>query len=356
MHKSSLSWQLLIVACLLVLSIPVIAAPTKYAFSGYVQARATDTFSNPAGATAVSTFQVRRAYAYLRASVDEHITGTLLLATVPDAHIEHAYVEYAAKPMMYRAGLVPVPFGYEAPISSSRLVTLERSQITTDLFTKNAGGQLYFMDRGAFVYYLPGKGINVSAAVVDGLPVNNGITTTASATNDNNENKPVVARVGYYIPGGEIGLSAFNGNRVTTLATTTLTAPVGGGTVTSTAVPAASTYLNAYALDLETQRGPLSLLAEAVKAKEGAVSKSGGYVTVAYRAKGSASQPYLRYDIMDANTDTPNNSFSRITAGYAYFLTPTTKLSGEYEMIDADTGFAPAQPASRATAQMMVIF
>ncbi|HOF86695.1 MAG TPA: hypothetical protein PLZ36_01150 [Armatimonadota bacterium] len=334
MTRVSLAVWLLASLCL---SLASPAAPTKWMVTGYVQGRVTDTLDETP--QTASTFQIRRAYMYVRGAVDEHITGTLLLAMQPTVRAEHAYAEYAAKPYMVRLGLVPLPLGYEIPLTSSRLVTLERSQIVTDLVVKNGGQDIYFFDRGIFLYYLPAKGLNVSAALINGQPVENSSGAEGLFTNDRNDGKPIVARVGYSIPGGEVGVSYYGGNRRV-----------------RTAASDGSQRLTLYAFDLATNRGPFTIIAEAMAGTDGGIEKEGGYLTVAYRKEGSASQPYLRFDIEDQDTAAPNTNYKRLTAGYAYYLNPAAKVSLEYESIDAGAAFAPAQPNSRLTGQYQIIF
>jgi hypothetical protein len=335
-RTSLVGWLMLATFCLALASV---AAP-KFMVTGYVQGRAGDRIGSQ-GSPAVSTFELRRAYMYVRASVDEHVTGALLLAMQPTTRVEHAYAEYAAKPHMVRLGLVPLPIGYEIPLSSSRLVTLERSQIVSDLIVKSAGAEIYFFDRGLFYYYGTGKGINVAVAAVNGRPVENAGANEGTLTKDNNDGKPIVGRVGYSLKGGEVGASIYTGTRT-----------VGG----------ANSKLTLYAADLALNRAPFTLIAEAMKAKDGGVDKNGGYVTVAYRPADWNLQPYARVDVEDANADTPNNSYSRLTLGTAYFLNPTSKVSLEYETIDAGANFAGGaaanggQPNGRLTGQFQVIF
>lgn len=330
----------LLMLATLCLALVSVAAPTKFMVTGYVQGRADDRIGSQ-GSPAASTFEIRRAYMYVRGTVDEHITGTLLLAMQPTVRVEHAYGEYASKPHMVRLGLVPLPLGYEIPLSSSRLITLERSQIVTDLIVKNKGTELFFFDRGLFYYYAPGKGINVSVAVVNGQPVENASGNEGMFTKDNNEGKPVLGRVGYTLKNGEVGVSYYNGTRN---------------------VAAANSKLTLYAADLQLNRAPFTVLAEVMKAKDGGIEKNGGYVTVAYRPAKWNLQPYARMDVEDANTNTPNTSFARLTAGAAYFLNPTSKVSLEYESINAGANFAGAaapngnQPHGRLTGQFQVIF
>jgi phosphate-selective porin len=87
--------------------------------------------------------------------------------------------------------------------------------------------------------------------------------------------------------------------------------------------------------DLEATAGQFQIISEALLGKNGDVDAKGGYVTVAYTQ--GKTQPYVRYDVYDPNTDTANNSFERWTGGVGYYVTPNAKLSLEYEAINDDT-------------------
>jgi len=295
------------------------AAPAKISWVGYVQGRYDKGIT-----TGVDSFQAKRYGVWLRIMQTEKVGATVFAANDANGKIElqHAYANYINGTLETRAGLSPVPFGYENPITSCKLITLERSLVSGNLIGPNA------LDRGVFLYYTPGNGLNASVALINGVPYN------IVGTNDNNKEKNPVARIGYSIKGGEIGVSMI------------------GGTIAGN--PAVGPTKDALGIDIETVQGPFTIVAEAIQGEIGTplVDANGGYLTVAYKAN-ALNQPYLRLETFDPNTDVDDNEIQRYTLGYSYFLSPTGKLSAEYQIIDDET---VGNPANGYGLQYQVIF
>lgn len=349
-----------------VLSLPSWSAPMKVMVGGYIQPRFTDTFGHPNGG-ATSTFLALRPSVLIRATDDEHIFAQLFVqgkGNEDTFQIQHAFVDYFDKAYRARLGLSAIPFGYENPVTSSKLITTERSQASNELI----GG--FALDRGLFGYYLPGKEFNFSLGVINGQPV--------SVTRDNTETKNFVGRVGYTIPGGEVGVSAYVGKGLPYFAL-----PV-GYTFPGVTNPANQTITfdetNRFGFDLQTKQGPFTILAEIISAQQeltvteigiepADTTKSadqvvifsetatenpiGGYLTVAYRVPDTASEPYVRYDLLQRDIPGLSSDFNRITLGYIHWLSPTAKVQAEYEKIDDDLN---AGLDGRATLQYQVVF
>lgn len=302
-------WSVLLtVLVLLVASLPALSAPVKFFTTGYVQGRYSDLLGTSAAAASnPGTFNIQRAYFVVDATVDDNVGAVLVAAHVTNgARLEHAYARYVTKPFQFRLGLSPLPFGYEAPLTSCKLVTLERSKVVDNLFISAEGipGSLYILDRGAMAYYLPGKGFNAEASVSNG----NGILTSADANNA----KVFTGRIGHYLPGGDMGVSLYTGKR---------------------SAGAAIVSVRVLGLDVETKTGPYTIIGEVLTGKDNGIEKDGGYVTVAYRKNGSVSEPYLRYDIFDPNKNVASDNYKRVTAGYSYYLNPNSKLTLELQRI-----------------------
>ena len=239
----------LALAALFTVALPAMSAPVKYFFTGYVQGRFSETFGEVGvGSAAVEvpdTFEIRRAYIMLKATVDEHIGATVLVNAfntnrLPtgevvgnDLNLLEAYGEYTAKPFSGRLGLSRIPFGYEVPLSSASLITLERSLILQDLVFPFA------FDRGIFGYYQQPQGLGVALAVTNGRTVNAAI--------DNNDRKNVIGRISYALKNnGTIGLSRYQGDNPNTGAT-----------------------LDVNDLDIVYNFGPLLVLSELVNGQNG---------------------------------------------------------------------------------------
>lgn len=340
MHaKSIATWPLLLaIAAVLISALPSQSAPTKWMISGYVQGRYTQTIGeegNPPLAFPTETFNVNRAYINMHAAIDDHIGANIMIGGVPKAVVYEAYGEYIANPFQARLGLSRVPYGYEVPLSSARLITTERAQVSQKLVAP------YTFDRGIFGYYLPGKGFNVSLGVTNGRPTD--LTTVAPANQvENNTKKTFIGRLGAYVLNGQLGVSLYTGANPGVL-------------------NAPERNLNVWDVDFETTQGPFTLISEYQQGTSGAdvgatsiVTKPrGGYATLAYQHTNSPSQPYLRYDAYDPNRDAVNDYFQRWTAGYNYYLNPASKITGEYESISDKL-----QPElkGRFTAQYQVMF
>lgn len=299
---------------LAVLALPALAAPAIFAFNGYVQGR----FSETIGAPTPDSFEAKRAYVALRATIDPNYSAYLLVSGFNTVSVLEAYAEYTDAPFSARLGLSRVPFGYEIPLSSSRLITLERSEVIQDLVYP------YTFDRGVFAYYQPKSGFTGALALTNGEPV--------GIPRDDEENKTLIARLGHAIPGGQLGASIYNGREP-------------GAGVTAD--------LELVGVDAQWASGPFTVLSEYVTGSRGTADPNGGYLTVAYRQADSRLQPYLRYDSYDRDSNLPNRDFTRYTTGVNYFPNPATRLTLEYETFDDDLN---AALEGRITAQAQVSF
>ena len=329
-------------ACLALalMSLPVLAAPMTWTLGGYVQARFIDALGPVADTTSPSTFRDPRVALLVRANDNQHVLLQVFVASVGSTNagttgpntpnssstfqIQHAFAEYYDGNYHARLGLSPVPFGYENPITASMLVTTERSQASNALFGNPGDKGNISLDKGLYLYYLPVKGFNASFGVVNG--------EAADTANDSNATKNIVARLGYALPGGQMGISTYNG-------TSSATAPSGS--------------LDRSGFDIETTVGHVLFIGEYFDAETAGVRAQGGYLTAAYH--GIAKQePYLRLDYFAPNiSSTTPDTFHRATVGYSYYLNPTSKAQLEYEAIKDN--LTPALHG-RVTGQYQIIF
>ena len=359
---------LLALTLLILATVLVIAMPTDWMVAGYVQGRFTQdsgpltvytpgTLPQPLQAgmftTPDNTFNVRRAYLVVHAKVDEHVgaqittcldwgTGPYLIGTgglgvtqhclnAPNTTVRpmilEAYGEYIYDDYQVRLGESHIPFGYEVPLSSSKLITTERSQVMeTQLFP-------FAFDRGLFAYYLPSKYFNVSAAVVNGVPLDDANTFFDSV---NTDKKNAMGRIGVLIPGGTVGVSYYDGHN-----------PY-----------APSLNFQYLGVDVEDKYGPFTVIAEGLRGNDGGGTNvnvydfptagnlpngtatipdtrpEGAYVTLAFQKPHSAAQPYFRYDIYTPDRESTDCYFHRDTVGVNYFLNPTSKVQLEYQAIN----------------------
>lgn len=322
----------LLIAVLIVMALSTVSAlaiPTQWMVTGYVQGRYTDTLGDPGNLTEPANFfDAKRAFILVHAQLDKHVGAQMMIAgyyPVAGAEagttlqqqgpiIQEAYAEYVSNCFKGAIGLVRIPFGYETPLSSSKLITTERSDVIQTLFYP------YGFDRGVFAYYLPSKGVNASFGVTNGEPqVDSGTTTTK---------KNSMGRLGFIIPTGQVGVSYYIGH--------------------NPAINLDADMYNFIAADVESTCGPILVISEWVKGTYGFsattnhINTSGGYVTLAYQcATTSPWQFYYRYDNFDPDTgnnlvvdpDANSDAFHRDTVGINYFLNPTSKLQLEYQAI-----------------------
>lgn len=311
---------------------PITTNGSQVSFSGYVQPRLTITNGETgAGPSDVPTnFDTKRVYLIFGARLDPRVSGRVILTGVPQFGVLEAFGSYTFSPTTEaRAGIVGIPYGYEAGLSSSRLITTERSRAIQDKVYRE-----WSFDRGALVNYTPrGQAVGVSAGLVNGTPMVAGVPGGAA---DANDTKNFVGRASYPVRGGSVGVSLYDGK-----------------------TPGNAT-LNRYGVDLRTtvvgDRCTRTIIGEALVAKDGATKSNGAYLTLARQARGSNVQPYVRFDVYDPNTAAGNDYYTRWTLGANRFLSrvnPLTKFQLEYEIIDDS---ADPRLDSRITAQYQVGF
>lgn len=290
----------LLVSGLLAASLMAIAAPVKVETAGYVQGR----YESAPGAAGKQLNMTRALVASrIFATAD---TGIYLVAcntyNKNAVELQYAYAFLIDGEMEYRAGMSTIPFGYENPSSASRLITLERSKISSVLFNNTNTGGNAALDRGVFVNYTPKEGIGVQGAIINGTPYSNAA--------DANSNKNVMVRAFKPIAGGELGATVY----------------VGKSEVGS--------LMNRAGVDMTTIRGNYTIVGE-VMAGKGAVttgantSAYGGYVSVSRREQGSDIAPYARLELTDTDANVDGKLYKAATLGVAYFVGPSAKISGQ---------------------------
>lgn len=210
---------------------------------------------------------------------------------------QHAFAEYQMNPYFIRLGLSPIPFGYENPITSCKLITMERSEVSRVLIGRKA------LDKGLFAYYMPASSFNLSAGVVNGEDYN--------VASDSNNKKNIVACFGYKLPMfGDLGASLITGQ--------------------NSGFPAGLCYIR-YGVDAEGKILGATVVAEYIWGKDVSAQSKGGYATAAYMLPGTKFEPYARYDAFNPASGL---DFKRGTFGLGYYVNPSSKISAEYQSID----------------------
>jgi len=341
-------WPLLLAFVVVLLSaLPAMSAPTVFLINGYIQGRYTQTVGEEStNLFTTENFDAKRSYVWIHAGVDQHIGAVLMVGgtvtqpgmTKSDVEVQEAYAEYVNKAYQGRLGLSRIPFGYEVPLSSAKLITTERSWALTKLVYPQA------FERGAYGYYLPKTGLNVSLGVTNG--------EAANVTFNPTTHKNALGRVGYTLASGQqFGVSFYTGHNPYPVVTD------------ATGKTLNIEKLNLIALDAEVPVGPFTIISEYVQGTQGEAKIAGnvvdnakprgGYLTLAYQKDKSPYQPYARYDFFQPDKNIEAIDVQRATAGINYLLTPGSKVTLEYELIRDDQ-----QPNldGRGTVQYQVAF
>ncbi|MDH4197404.1 MAG: OprO/OprP family phosphate-selective porin [Candidatus Aminicenantes bacterium] len=259
---------------------------------------------------AVDSFSVRRARFTLsgailknmryRATVDMAKTPTLL-----DALVE---VDALAG-LSVRAGQFLVPFSLESLTSVSDLDTINRSQVVNTLSPgRDIGTQ--GRDVGAAAFGLASI-IEYTIGVVNGSGINRA---------DENDQKDLAGRVlARPLSGLTVGVSFYRGDQRAAAAETSIAR-------------------NREGLELAFGRGPASLKAEYIHAKDGEASRSGWYLQGAWFVLENKVQAVVKVDSLDYDRVLVGDRKDVYTAGFTWFIAGRTKLQVNFESHRPESG------------------
>ncbi|HEX2950103.1 MAG TPA: porin [Armatimonadota bacterium] len=320
------------VTLFLITAIPLSAYPLLV--SGHLQTRfvSTDYDEVENDHSTNSSFTVPRACIAVSKRLNRQIGVSALLHAVPNPHLMEAYAMYTTDVAEARFGLSRIPFGYEAPLSSAKLITLERSEVTRRLI------EPFAYDRGAYLTYRPDGPWSIAAGIVNG--------STAQTSTDPDERKNVTAHIQYTRDTLNVGASAYAG---------TLPTDTDACCEQETDKPAGPPE-NAwrYGADAELIYGRLTAIGEVLIGDTGGITARGGYLTVAYHTPNNRYLPYCRVEQYDPNTAIDGDRFRRVTLGCRRYLSsPSARVSIEYAL--TDNRLHPKQNDS-LTGQYEIIF
>jgi|GEM_PF-2427918 len=244
-----------------------------------------------------STFQIRRANVTIKGNLDEHLRALVTINCSAEPYLNEAYAEYTRLSWQARLGLVRLPFGYEMPLSSAKVIPLERAKVITSLFSSKRD-----YDRGLFVYHT-GDTRQIAVAVTNGANVG----TTA----DIDANKAIAARVSQQVGAVNIGISGYTGTYAAT-----------------------GKRMSRLGTDLQLPLASWLLLAEAIAGRDGDTDGGGGYLLLCYQQSGCPMQYYGRYDLYDPNNDAEDDRYCCVAIGANRYSTAAVKITLEYDIID----------------------
>lgn len=98
-------------------------------------------------------------------------------------------------------------------------------------------------------------------------------------------------------------------------------------------------------LSYKTQQ--VTLAGEFVSTKDAAVTGSILSAFGVYKFTGSKAAAIARVDVVDPDTDTPDNQQTRVIAGVSYQVQPNFRVLGDVDLLSFEGGSTPAQDANR---------
>jgi hypothetical protein len=308
-------------------TISQVAQLRRLLFSGYVQARYESFENSEEGTGTVDRFTVRRVRLVATARPSNNIGARVQADFVSSAGnppgsvaasttvaLRDAWIDWypagdpAAGPT-FTIGQMKWPFGFEVTQSSSVRETPERARWSTTLFPGER-------DRGAKVVWITGRPWFFEVGGYNGTGLN---------TNDNNNEKDVVARIrrsfGQTL---DVGVSGYWGMTFIPGVAATPTAP---------AVPAREFVKNRYGADFQLYLPNWKFQAEYVQARD-LGRDPWGWDAQIVRSLGSKTQLVAKYDEYDEDNDAPNRpgKQSAWNLGLIRYLDPSTRLKLFYQI------------------------
>lgn len=306
----------------------VVDALNKLKISGYLQAQYVDDESSQdalGGSTGTRNrdqFSVRRA----RIKFTYQATPTSKFVLQPDITssgvvLKDGYVELTEPWTKWKhtltAGQFNWPFGFEVMYSSSHREVPERSRVVRTLFPGER-------DRGVMLSgRTPNEKFNYRLAIVNG--------TGTVRSDDLNERKDVVGRVGYSFGPLAVGASAYRGSDLI---------------ATSTNAAGREFDKERQGIDVQwtTPVPGLLLRGEYITGKQAPAAGTNrtrsfdvdGWYFYAVQNIGKKHQFTVRLDEYDPDTDTGNNATRTINPSYIFHWDAHSKVMASYEFIDTE--------------------
>lgn len=283
---------------------PAVTAGQTLKLSGLTQ------FQGAVRDPGVDSFNARRVRLSLAGEVVKSLRFKLTVELAKSPSLLDAFGEY--EPSAYlgvRFGQFLVPFSLESLTSVSDLDTVNRAQATEKLAPgRDIGTQ--GRDIGVAAY---GKASIFEYAL--GL-----VNGAGSNKSDTNERKDLAGRFLVRPVGGlALGASLYRGRQGASAA-----APL--------------SVRDREGIELAFTRGAATLRAEYIHAKDGALSRSGGYVQAGYFVLRSKLQAVVKFDTLDLDRDLAGGRTDVWTAGLNWIIQGKNKLQVNYERSRPETG------------------
>ncbi|HYR27293.1 MAG TPA: porin [Thermoanaerobaculia bacterium] len=305
----------------------VLDALNRLKITGYLQAQyvddesSQDSLGGSTGTRNRDQFSVRRA----RVKFTWQATSTSRFVLQPDitssgVTLKDGYVELTEPWTLWKhtltAGQFNWPFGFEIMYSSSQREVPERSRVVRTLFPGER-------DRGVMLSgRTPNEKFNYRVALVNG--------TGTGRSDDLNERKDVVGRVGYSFGAVDVGASVYRGTDLI---------------ATSTVATGVEFDKQRQGIDVQwvTPVPGLGVRGEYMTGKQAPAAGTNrtesfdveGWYLYAIQSIGTKHQLAVRLDEYDSNTDSGGSAIRTINPSYIFHWDAHSKVMASYEWIES---------------------
>ncbi len=283
---------------------PAVTAGKAFKLSGTTQ------FQAAFWTDAVDSFSIRRARFTLGGELLKNLRYRTTVDLAKTAILLDVFVEFEPlSGLGFKAGQFHVPFSLESLTSISDLDTINRSQVVNKLSPgRDIGGQ--GRDVGAVLFGRYSL-VEYTAGVFNGSGINKP---------DANDQKDLAGRIlARPFNGLAIGLSFYRGDQRASGAET-------------------SVARNREGLDLAFKRGPGSLKAEYIHARDGETSRSGWYLQGGWFVLKDKLQAVVKVESLDDDRGLAGDRKDIYTAGVTWFIAGRIKLQANFENHRPETG------------------
>ena len=267
--------------------------------------------------TSINGFDLRRARLDLRGTIDKQWAYRLHaeLANLPK--LLDASASYKLNDALsVTAGQFKIPFSLENLTSSTKLVTIDRSQAvealtarSRDVIGNSNGRDIGVQLGGSIIQHNGAYFLDYAAGIFNGAGTN---------VSDNNDQKDIAARLTIHPAKGlDIAGNIYRGT---------------GRWALSAADAAENHSRNRYGFDASYVSGPVFLAAEYLKGLDASTDKEGWYALAAYQLIPEKVQLLAKYDTYDPNLGVLENSSDWYTVGANIFFSRWAKLQFSYTL------------------------
>lgn len=287
----------------------VVIAGKPIKISGYTQVRYRQDESIN------DTFDIRRARLDIKGDITERFDyrTQVEFGGASGPFLLDVTIGYKVNPYLkLTAGQFKIPFSQENLISSSKLETINRSQVVealvargSDVIGNQNGRDIGVQANGSLSSKEDYNLLDYAFGIFNGSGINRA---------DLNEQKDFVGRLVYYpLKDWSIGTSYYSGR------------------YTLSAAPARKDDRDRWGVEFAYVKDPFSLKGEYIKGNDGATNEDGWYLQAGYFFIPKKFQGVFKFDTYDANTKLKDNEVNVYTIGGNWYFNKWAFLQVNYE-------------------------